>query len=142
MFTGKTMFCVRADLIARENLSFPGTPFTFKPLSWSSAEELLQASQFVESLSSHQRKYASTLSNSHYVKNQSSCHKSIKEKKQEVTNPLLKPLEKANSCLLWQVTFSPQVEVFCMFMEVFRIPMLACCALECGIRPLNFSLKR
>lgn len=70
MFIGKTTFSVRVDLLARENLSFPGTPFTFKPLSWSSAEELLQAPQFVERLSSHQQKYASTLSNSHCVKKQ------------------------------------------------------------------------
>lgn len=114
-FTGKTVFSVRADLTARENLSSSGTNFTLKSVSWSSVEELLQVSQFVGRLSFHQRKYASALSNSHCVKKQSCCHKGTKRKKKpnlHVTNALLKEFVKANSCLLWQVTLFPQVQVF------------------------------
>lgn len=84
-FTGKTVFSVRADLTARENLS-SGTNFTLKPVSWSSVEELLRVSQFVGRLSFHQRKYASALSNSHCVKNQSCCHKKKKKKKTPTCN--------------------------------------------------------
>lgn len=114
MFTGKTILWFRAELTARGKLSFPGTLATSKPPYLCH----LQQSYWICAKTPSTRarmpwnmKKLQLCQNPELLSQGHQEGKKNKKKHLWVTNPEVKQSAKAKSCLLWQVTLPPQVEV-------------------------------